>query len=433
MAEEESRQNENATRKTDDYKGLGRSLAQNHFRTEKKKDPAIDPKFKISDFFTRRFLSWVYYYVVNRFGFNHKYLTYTGADNGLYKLTKSTKSTDDQISIAVVGDWATDTKESIAVTDAIRRLTPDYTVHIGDTYYVGAPHEIQNNFIGDNTPWVRGSVGSFALLGNHEMYARGIAYFDDLLPTLGLKDTSGDYQKQKASFFCLQNEHWRILGLDTGYHSIGKIPLIELIPLFSADSRFPKKMIKWLKEVVRLEDKNDKRALLILTHHQYISAFRGESEYLVPGNQLGKLIGTERPVIWLWGHEHKLSVFEKTQAGKKGVTAYGRCIGHGGMPIELDSKEFTKDPEKIGYSKLVMVDKRTKTNTNNYRLGFNGYSLIKINGADLNIEYRDVSGVLFSEKWTANGNGFATGKIAPPPPSGLLGPEIGKTWEDGIK
>jgi hypothetical protein len=56
----------------------------------------------------------------------------------------------------------------------------------------------------------------FCLDGNHEMYARGFAYFDRILPALGPM-LHGKPCAQKASFFCLENEYWRIIGLDTAY------------------------------------------------------------------------------------------------------------------------------------------------------------------------------------------------------------------------
>ncbi len=54
------------------------------------------------------------------------------------------------------------------------------------------------------------------------MYARGTSYFDTLLPKMGMTGQS----PQRASFFCLENEHWQIIALDTGYNSI-KWPLLE--------------------------------------------------------------------------------------------------------------------------------------------------------------------------------------------------------------
>ena len=57
-----------------------------------------------------------------------------------------------------------------------------------------------------------GSEGAFALNGNHEMYALGYGYFDHILPKLGVR---GSPRGQRASYFCLENDHWRIIALDT--------------------------------------------------------------------------------------------------------------------------------------------------------------------------------------------------------------------------
>ena len=283
-------------RSSGDYLKLNRWISANHFRTEKTKEGGRDgATFRLSDFFSRKIFSWFFFYIQSRFGPNHRYDTYLSGDRGVHNLKEG-----QPVSIGIAGDWGTFTTESIAIGEKIKEKKPDYTVHIGDTYFVGAPHEIENNFILHRSPWPRGSEGSFALLGNHEMYARGIAYYDKLLPTLGIKDQHGNSSGQGAAFFCLQNDHWRILGLDTGYHSIGKVPILEMIPFFAPDCRFPDQMLDWLDTVVKLSDPFDKRALLILTHHQPLSAFKKEDEYLVPAEQLGKRLGADRPVLWLW-------------------------------------------------------------------------------------------------------------------------------------
>lgn len=414
-----------------DYLNMTRSVLLNHLSTEVKKSKGETPAFKISDFFTKRVWTWFYYYITSRVGSNYPYKTYTGADNGIYNINPGSGQTG-ALTITLVADWGTDTKESQQVALQMKGHNPDYTIHLGDTYYVGAPHEIELNFTKPGSPWVRGSKGSFAVLGNHEMYARGIAFFKRLLPTLGIKDAAGKFTGQKAGFFCLENEHWRILGLDTGYHSIGKIPLIELLPGFGPDSHFDKKLIEWLRNEVKLNDPDDKRGLLILTHHQYITAFKGEGEYPVPAEQLAGLIGKDRPVVWLWGHEHKFSVYEKVQAGK-GITAYGRCIGHGGMPIELNTDSFKRTSKNHGNSKLVMVDTRQQPGTESYPLGYNGYVVVSVNNERLEIGYFDVNGKLFSETWTADKLlGTINGEIALPASTALKTVDS-KPWTDAVK
>jgi len=418
-------------RSQENYIDLNRSFAANHFRTEKTKQPILDAGFKLSDFFTKKIFLWLYHYLKSRFGPNHAYSVYDGgADNGIYALTDHNGNESSPVVIAVVGDWATFTPESEEIAEKIREHQPDYSIHIGDTYYVGAPHEVENNFTLPGSPWPRGKSGSFALLGNHEMYARGIAYFDELLGTLGLRGNDGVYQGQKAAFYCLENKYWRILGLDTGYHSIGKIPLLEMISWFAPKCRFDDLMIKWLKETLKLDDPNDQRALVVLTHHQYISAFKDEKEYLDPAEQLGAILGTNRPIIWIWGHEHKFSIYGKAQVGK-GVSAYGRCIGHGGMPVELE--KFEKNASSHGYGSLVMVDDRAVPGQGDYPLGYNGYCLMKIAGTKLVLEYYDKNKLLFSEEWMANGMGGMEGKIFPPDSSSALKTQDGKNWEDAVK
>ena len=416
-------------RKTTDYLKLNRWFSANHFRTEKTKEKPKVAEFQPGDFFSRKIFRWFYYYIQNRFGFNHSYTCYDNTQTGVFRIDKTTDTQNDPVVIGIAGDWGTYTAQSIEVARKMGGHNPHYTIHIGDTYFVGAPHEIINNFIAPESPWFRGSKGSFALLGNHEMYARGIAYFDELLPTLGLNEPGG-WTGQQAPYFCLENDHWRILGLDTGYHSIGKIPVIEMIPWFAPNCRFPKKMMQWLKEIVKLDDPGDKRSLLILTHHQYISAFKNETEYITPARQLASLIGRDRPVLWIWGHEHKFSLYEKACVDG-GPLVYGRCIGHGGMPLELD--KFARDKNKKGFDKLVMVDERPVPGTEDYPLGFNGYAMIKLSGADLRIEYHDTNGHLLSEHWKADGAGRMIGDITPPQPLTGLHEEKDKNWNDAVK
>ena len=73
----------------------------------------------------------------------------------------------------------------------------------------------------------------------------------------------------------------------------------------------------------------DKRGLVLLSHHGPHSGF--ESWFQIPSRQLAKLI--HRPVIWYWGHEHRLAIYDKYRVAG-GIETYGRCIGHGGMPVE---------------------------------------------------------------------------------------------------
>jgi hypothetical protein len=414
-------------RKKQDYLGMPRSPLLNHYHTEVKKSAGKPLLYKCTDFLTKRLWSWMYYYIDSRFGKKHPYTTYADGQTGIYRLTSSPSNQNDPISIAIIADWATYTEASVRLAHKIKRQSPDYTIHLGDTYYVGAPFEMADNFLNPDAPWIRGNTGSFALLGNHEMYARGIAFFDRLLPTLGIRDRSGKYSGQQAPFFCLENDHWRILGLDTGYHSIGRVPVLELIRYFAPDCHFDEIMIRWLKERVKLDDPADKRGLLILTHHQYYTAFKGEDEYPVPAEQLAALIGLDRPVLWIWGHEHKLAVYEKMQIGK-GVTAYGRCIGHGGMPVEIGS--IRASSSATGYPGLIAVDTRQQPGEDNPPLGYNGYVMLKIKEDMLHIAYHDPNQILFTEIWKAHPDGKISGQVETGPDCPL---QPSRPWEEAVK
>lgn len=398
-------------RKGKDYLKLGRSLAENHYKTENKKSansqtdsgmkkPFKKALFRLNQFFGNRIFTWFYHYIKSRFGRKYPFQTYGKDDNGIYQFSnKLTK-------IACAADWASDTPESLLIAGKIAKQKPEYTIHLGDTYFVGEPDEIKDNFINKKSSWHRGSKGSFALLGNHEMFSRGIGYFKYLLPSLGLKSSTNDeYTGQKASFFCLESDHWRVVGLDTGYSSIGAIPILENISLLGkipllGKLLIPKcslheKLMEWLKNSVKL--KGDKKGLIFLSHHQYCSAF--EKDFGVIGKQLGKLVGSKRPVIWIWGHEHRMSVYSKYGIAPC-LTAYGRCIGHGGMPVEL-----VKDipSEKIIKKKpLVLFDNRLRETIDGIKVGFNGYLMLNIEINNLEIEYYDQVKKVLTEKWTVD-------------------------------
>ncbi|RYF83811.1 MAG: metallophosphoesterase, partial [Chitinophagaceae bacterium] len=179
-----------------------------------------------------------------------------------------------------------------------------------------------------------GSQGSFALLGNHEMYSSGRSYFTQLLPYMGNYVPSHD-KDQQASFFCLENDCWRIIGLDTGYYSLkGWLGIKGNNKLDLHDTQK-----EWLRNTVRLSD--DNRGLIFLSHHQCFSAF--EDEFPKPAEFIASLLPAHKNVIWLWGHEHWFSVYGANKLAN-GATMYARCVGNSGMPVELNKKKEAKQP-----------------------------------------------------------------------------------------
>lgn len=346
-------------------------------------------RLRIREFLGNNLFAWIASYLRNRFGPRHAFPDYrrTPADEGIYPLEADGGS----VRVSIAGDWASGTDEAAAVAAAIAAWDPHFTIHLGDVYYVGDEAEVRATFLGERTSfyqptqWPRGSVGTFALNGNHEMYARGMAYFDVLLPRLGL--TSG--APQRASFFCLENQHWRIIALDTGYNSV-RWPLLEELPFapFAPANDLSRVQIKWLAETL---GSNPNRALVILSHHPPYSRF--ERGYIKPARQLRPLL--RGPVLWFWGHEHRLAVYHR-YSRDGGIEAYGRNVGHGGMPVELHPQVMD---DRFS---LAFTDTRPYPNEEHIEVGYNGYANLTFTGDSLEVVYRDLRGdAVFRESWKA--------------------------------
>ena len=123
--------------------------------------------------------------------------------------------------------------------------------------------------LGQPVQWPEGSHGGLALDANHEMYSGGKACFKCLLPALGRNADGSQIQPQGASFVCLKNKHWLVIGLDTGYHSVG-LKILEKIK--KPSSKLHRQLLRSLREDVRIQEDKE-RGVVLLSHHQYYSQF----------------------------------------------------------------------------------------------------------------------------------------------------------------
>src|SRR5438132_4417537 len=263
----------------EDLLDLKRSALHSHFRrtVDDLADTSNFPRLKA--FLPQNLWPWVKNYLKYAFNGKHPFLTYPiRGEQGLYRMKAADGGRIVRISIA--GDWGTGTAESAKVASGMGDFRPDYTIHLGDVYYVGDTAEVNENCLGQTAngyqgvSWPKGKLGSFSMNGNHEMYANGDAYFDKFIEVLGIP--SSEDKTQRASFFCLQTDHWRILGLDTGYNSAGlpilvAIPIINRIPFFGADCKLEDGLRQWLRTTVK--PKVVPLPTIVLTHHQCFSAF----------------------------------------------------------------------------------------------------------------------------------------------------------------
>lgn len=375
-----------------------------------------------------QFWKWILPYLRDSVHKDAEYETYPPGKSGIFPIAAPPQ--DGPLRIAVAADWGTGTLEAETVAENMKASSPHYTLHLGDVYYMGEAPEIGENCLGKKTreytgvSWPRESLGSFALMGNHEMYSGGQGYFQTFLTKMGLLNADKTVKDpQSASYFCLEAEYWLVFGLDTGYHSGGMpgftaVPGVNGIPFLNVDARFDSKMVDWLRIAIdTLRAKGSgKKSVLILTHHQPISSF--EHAFQKPAQQLAELGFLDRQeFVWLYGHEHRLTVYKK-QTIATSLTAYPRCIGHGGMPVEVttlkhpDSNILYYDPRQ---HPIDQDDPETK-------VGYNGHVVLLLDGPRLTIEYHDIlsNDILLTETFTPDGSGGLQYNPTKPPNSPLV-------------
>jgi hypothetical protein len=361
-----------------EFQGLSHSPIHNHARSAKAKHKSYRA---VTMFEPRAIWHWVTSYLRFAFCPRHPFLGASAAPNGT-----SIYTVPNQLRIAIAGDWGTGTEEADLVATQMLEWPDggraDLTLHLGDVYYVGDDQEIRENCLGESSganegvQWPAGKLGSFGLNGNHEMYANGTAYFQTFLPTLGMKDASGKAAGQGPSFFCLENESWRIIGIDTAYNSVG-LPILSL--WFDGSCQLPDPLVQWLRDTV--QPRSRPKATILLSHHQYFSAF-GEG-YPAPARQLAEFF--DSPILWLWGHEHRLAGYQYFGTGE--LKVHGRCIGHGGMPVEA-LRPSASNPL---HEKLLYYDARVNPLYGDAKLGYNGFVQMRLDGPDATIDYCSLS------------------------------------------
>jgi hypothetical protein len=384
---------------------VGRSALVNHFKSAASALAPTSNFPRLSAFLPQNLWPWVWRYLKYAFTKRYPFPDYTGSGkSGIYPIAAAPAG---KVSIAVAGDWGTGTQEAQTIADLMCNNKPDsdkpdFTIHLGDVYYVGDDQEIAENCFGKSTNglegvvWPHGRQGSFALNGNHEMYANGKPYFTTFLTSLGM---NGDPAGQSASFFCLETDQWRILAIDTGYNCVGvpilsQIPGINTIPFIGGDCHLENALLSWLRSTVKPQEKP--KATLLLSHHEYFTAF-SDYDYTKPAKQLMEFFRSQE-VIWIWGHEHRLAIYDKFSKDG-GITVYGRCLGHGGMPVDLSPPDRQKAP-------LRYYDPRSHQLDDGTAVGQNGYANITIEQATLTLEYRDIdNNQLLIETFTPSASG----------------------------
>ena len=286
--------------------------------------------------------------------------------------------------VALLADWGGDNPAAKRIAGIVQRSKPRLAIHLGDIYYGGVKEECQaflRNWPLQVDPAHAGNGvppgSSLALNGNHEMYTGGEAFFEVVLPAFG----------QPQPFFCLEDEHWRLIGLDTAYLG-GRLK--------PTDSNDPM-IVQW-NWLVTLLKNGPKKANIFLSHHQPVSAHAQEYEdsktLRADVQELLAIEGIGQDAIfgWFFGHEHRCTVYKDDD-----VTPYNaRLIGSGCIPHTIQ-RETSCDP---GCNPFVWVSGRGEDGS--AEAAISEYAELRFIREYLEIVYIDERGTsLGTEQWNA--------------------------------
>ena len=285
----------------------------------------------------------------------------------------SIQQMSDTATFALVGDYGTGNfgsgdSASTRISRFIPTLKPDYAIHLGDVYYAGtAPEEIAKLL----AYWPKGSLASFALNSNHEMFSGGGPYFRTVLGSPSFNKPQSPW-----SYFALENAHWIIVGLDSAYYSSAfKLYSNGTLGADNDQTQF----------LSRVAARNKKT--IILTHHNPIPIGSLGSDpqpndegYKLYSDVMQAFAGHSPPVYWYYGHKHVGAAYKALPSGM-----LCRCLGHGALPagVASDLKEFT------------FVDWFEKCNASDPDDGlriFNGFVRLELSGPTLTETFYDELG-----------------------------------------
>jgi predicted phosphodiesterase len=278
-----------------------------------------------------------------------------------------------EVRIALIADWGTGTEPARQLLANAAQRAPDVLIHLGDIYYSGTSQEMQERFLAvcRATPGL--NIPIYTLAGNHDMYSGGVGYYWLI-----------DQLHQPASYFCLRNDDWQLLAMDTGLHD--NDPGTVISNLTYLDER----EAAWHRD--KITNAGGRRTIL-LSHHQLFSAAAavGASDgkplavnphlYTAFADLLGEV------ALWLWGHEHNLIVFDE-YAG----LARGRCIGSAAIPTMLDQQPYAPNPNLViptGQTSPPLINENVRL-ADNGQFYSHGYALLTLKGRAATVQYYQV-------------------------------------------
>jgi predicted phosphodiesterase len=266
--------------------------------------------------------------------------------------------------IALLADWGTGSPPALDLLTQIRNLEPDLVLHLGDIYYSGTPWEVENRFLSlCRQTFAERPTRVYSLSGNHDMYSGGEGYYELV-----------DQMQQQASYFCLRNQDWQFLAMDTGYNDADPFAVDSSVTHLTPTER------NWHREKILSAGK---RKTVLLSHHQLFTTYDQIGRRAVNASLLSDFAGLlDKVSIWFWGHEHNLALYGPYQGLER-----GRCIGCGAIPVFVDSQAYQRKFPDVP----LLPDPRDPSQP--VRLGNDGttynhaFALLELNGPKATVSY----------------------------------------------
>jgi hypothetical protein len=274
----------------------------------------------------------------------------------------------DKVTIALVGDFGTgnfgaNDSPSTKIAKFIPSLNPQVTIHLGDVYYAGTSGEESSNLLNF---WPKGSIGSFALNSNHEMYSGGYPYFDEAVGGPIFNKLQSPF-----SFFALENTNWFIVGLDSAYNA-------DVLKLYMDGSLGDNAQLPFLRDLARKGKK-----VIILTHHNGLpeNGIQPATPLKLFTEVMSAFDGAPPPAYWYWGHVHAGVAYNPL----KDNNLLCRCVGHSAVPWGFAS-------DLRASSAVQWFEKCNAKDSDDPPRVFNGFALLELDGTNLAETFYDETG-----------------------------------------
>ena len=296
-------------------------------------------------------------------------LPYRASLNPVFDLGGATR-------LAIVGDWGTGAPVAINLMQQVASLHPDVLIHLGDVYYAGTQSEAQGNFLDHCRQLLGSDVKVFSLCGNHDMYSGGNGYY-------WLVDQLG----QQASYFCLQNANWQFLAMDTGHNDNDPLTIATNMTSLISNSNWSE--AAW--HIGRIQQAGGRRTVL-LSHHQLFSALasvgniNGQAAAYNPNLFANFQSVLSEVVLWFWGHEHTLALYEPYMGLQR-----GRCVGASAVPVFTDQQKYAPATGLQTYQGAPLPRWNTSAQVGNNGTDYNnGFATMTLNGSSATVNYYQV-------------------------------------------